>query len=62
MDPSAVSAAVRNGYTYTVSIDNQLAENIDDVTGLDQIDPGNDNCYYSNGYVRIISMTENVRQ
>lgn len=63
MDPSAVSAAVRNGYTYNVSIENQKAVSVDEIEDLNVNEPDKDKdaSYYSNGYVRIITVLENSR-
>ncbi len=65
MDPSAVSSAVRNGYTYTVKIENQQAVDIETVDASLGAEPADSNhkseCYYSNGYIRIITITENLR-
>jgi hypothetical protein len=64
MDPSAVSSAVRNGYTYTVKIENQQAVDIETVDAALGAEPDSNHkteCYYSNGYIRIITITENLR-
>jgi hypothetical protein len=64
MDPSKVAQAVRAGYTYKVEIENQQAINIDNVGELGTVEPADEKeaCYYSNGYIRIITITENPRQ
>ena len=63
MDPSKVGQSVRAGYTYKVEIENQQAINIDDVGELGTVEPkdSKEACYYSNGYIRIITITENAR-
>lgn len=67
-DPSRISAAIRNGYTYNVNIDNQNAAEIsdNDVTDTgaipsDSAQGAGAASYYSNGYVRCIVITENAR-
>ena len=62
-DPSAVSAAVRNGYTYNVRIENQNSISIDNVDTTTAATTASEEnaCYYSNGFVRIITITQNAR-
>lgn len=63
-DPSNVAKAVRAGYTYDVKIENQKAVSVDNITGLGTVEPQDDPkdaCYYSNGYIRIITISENAR-
>ena len=63
VDPSEVSAKVRNGYTYTVKIANQQSVDIESVDVTLAAEPAKDKeaSYYSNGYIRIITITENPR-
>ncbi len=66
-DPARISAAVRNGYTYTVEINNSNAVDVTDKEVTDESTAPSDKndtsaaSYYSNGYIRVICITENSR-
>ena len=62
-DPSVVSASVKNGYTYNVRIENQQSVSIETVDADTSAAPkeNEEACYYSNGFIRIITITQNPR-
>ncbi len=69
LDPNAISAQIRNGYTYNVAVTNQNAMEVnpDEITNLAGAEPSdsaqgaNARSYYTNGYIRCIVITENAR-
>jgi len=70
VDPSKVSSYARNGYTYTVAVNNSKAIDVNDkeidkenklVEPSDKGDNEEAASYYSNGYLRCIVITENSR-
>ncbi len=67
-DPAKISSAVRNGYTYTVEVNNSNAYAVqaDETTNEATLQPSDKGdataaSYYTNGYLRVITITENPR-
>lgn len=66
-DPAKLSSTVRNGYTYTVEINNSNAVDVTNEDIQNEGDTPNDAkdektpSYYANGYLRTIVITENAR-
>ena len=69
-DPAKIASSVRNGYTYTVEVKNSNAKAIEasDITEDNNNTKPSDGSdiekaasYYSNGYLRVISIVENKR-
>lgn len=67
-DPAQISSATRNGFTYTVEVKNSNAAEVTDkeTTDYTGTKPGGKDdkdaaSYYTNGYLRVIHITENKR-